>query len=61
MNCPACDASLRIAKSHFESALDSTDVYNVHVLVCVNPICANHETNLENPTKIVETVGNKLN
>jgi len=61
MNCPTCQSSLRIATSTFESEVGSADVYNVQHLVCVNPDCANHETNLESPSKVVDTIRNKLN
>jgi hypothetical protein len=61
MNCPSCGASTRIASSKFESAVDTTDVYSVMIMVCVNPECKDHESNLESPSKIVETIRNKVN
>jgi hypothetical protein len=61
MNCPSCGDVARIAKSKFESPVDTTDVYSVMIMVCVNPDCANYETNLESPSKIVDTIRNKVN
>jgi hypothetical protein len=61
MSCPICGASARIAKTTITSDIDSTDVYCNQIMVCVNPDCANHETNLENPTKVIETIRNKMN
>jgi hypothetical protein len=61
MNCPKCQNTLRIASSKFESDIGSTDVFSVQLLVCVNPDCANKEINLDHPTRVVETVRNKVN
>lgn len=61
VECPKCQASLRIAFSKFESEIGSTDVYNVQALVCVNPECDNYESNLNDPIKIVETIRHKVN
>jgi hypothetical protein len=61
MNCPTCQASLRIAKTDITSEMGSTEVYANHLMVCVNPACAMHETNLNEPSKVVETLRNKMN
>jgi hypothetical protein len=61
MNCPSCDSSTRIASSKFESPVDTVDVYSVMIMVCVNPDCKDFEANLETPSRIVETIRNKVN
>lgn len=61
MNCPSCDSSTRIASSKLESPVGTADIFSVMIMVCVNPDCNNYETNLETPSKIVETIRNKVN
>ncbi len=61
MNCPTCGASARVAKTNITSDVGSTDVFANHLMVCVNPTCANHETNLDEPSKVIETVRNQMN
>lgn len=65
MNCPSCNASTRIASSKLESEVGSTDVYSVMIMVCVNnsinPPCPMYEPNLESPTRVIETIRNKVN
>jgi len=62
VNCPECKAPLQVANSRFESPEDSTDVFSVLTMVCVNPKCPNFAgTNLNEPTKIVEVLKRKVN
>lgn len=62
MQCPQCKAPLMVAKSEYKSEVDSTDVYNVLTMVCINPKCDNYAgKDLKKPLKIAETVRNKVN
>ncbi len=61
MNCPECNSPLMAANSKFESEQGSTEVYNVHTMVCVNPKCPNFAgPNLNEPLKVAATVRNKV-
>jgi hypothetical protein len=62
MQCPECNQPLMVANSKFESATDSTDVYSVLTMVCVNPKCPNFAgPNLNEPLKVAQVVRNKVN
>lgn len=62
MQCPECNRPLMVANSKFESEQGSTEVYNVHTMVCVNPKCSNFAgPNLNEPLKVAATVRNKVN
>lgn len=62
MECPECRSPLMVANSKFESAENSTDVYSVLTMVCVNPKCGTYAgTNLNEPLKVAAVVRNKVN
>lgn len=61
MECLECKQSLIVANSKFESEQGSTEVYNVHTMVCVNPKCPNYAgTNLNKPLKVAKIIKNKV-
>jgi hypothetical protein len=52
---------MKIADSKLESPIDSTDVYSVLKMVCINPKCPNYcGLDLNNP-KMYTEVKNKVN
>jgi len=72
MNCSICNSPLHIIDLKYETELDSTDIYAVMKLVCVNN---NYETNkngetipclnyagkdLNHPKIIAKTIRNKV-
>lgn len=60
MLCSQCNSPLKIAGSKFESSVDSTDVYSVLTMVCINPKCPDYSgADLNNPLKST-TVRNKV-
>ena len=61
MECPLCKQQARIAYGRFRSDVDSTDVFHEAIMVCVNPECANYETNMENPAKVIDVIISKVN
>ena len=71
MECPECKAPLMVANSKFESDVDSTDVYSVLTMVCVNSkfdpvkkawVCSLYcGPNLNQPLKVAAVVRNKVN
>lgn len=62
MKCKQCDFDLMIAKSDFKSELNSTDVFSVQTLVCVNPNCSFYAgKDLSDPLHIAETISTKIN
>lgn len=62
MKCDLCGCDLRIGKVEFTSEKDSTDVFSVQPLICVNPDCNNYGgTDLTNPTKVSKSFESKVN
>lgn len=62
MECPECQQSLMVASSKYESDKDSTEVYSVLTMVCINPKCDNYSgPNLNEPKKIANVVRKKVN
>lgn len=62
MKCPHCNRDLNIANNRMESEENSTDVFSVQSLVCINPQCVAYAgKDLNNPRNIVEVVRNKVN
>lgn len=61
MKCDYCNQDLRVSKVKPESDIDSTDVYIIHTLVCVNPDCVMYAgTNLSNPLKVSKVLKTKV-
>lgn len=71
MTCPECGQPLKIANSRLESEKDSTDVYSVFTMVCVNSkidpltrkqVCSMFcGPDLNNPRKVAKVVRRKVN
>lgn len=71
MECPECRSPLMVANSKFESEANSTDVYSVLTMVCVNSkidpikrtqVCSLYcGLDLNNPLKVAAVVRNKVN
>lgn len=66
MNCPTCNCTLSIAKTHLEFEGDNspdtpTVAYNVLPMVCTNPDCDNYSgADLNSPRVIVETLRQRM-
>jgi len=67
MKCPNCGHQLRIGKTYMTFKNDDTpnaqtEAYTNLPMICGNSRCGNFgRTDLSNPTKIVQTVTNRLN